>query len=44
MNRGRDMPEPFFLSVSTLHPHKNLENLLAAFARFRRGAARISGS
>ena len=31
----RTAPEPFFLCVSTLHPHKNLENLLAAFARFR---------
>ena len=28
-------PEPFFLCVSTLHPHKNLENLLRAFAAFR---------
>jgi glycosyltransferase involved in cell wall biosynthesis len=32
----RDAPEPFFLCVSTLHPHKNLENLLRAFARFYR--------
>jgi len=31
----RSAPEPFFLSVSTLHPHKNLDNLLFAFARFR---------
>ena len=29
-------PEPFFLCVSTLHPHKNLENLLHAFAAFVR--------
>src|SRR3954454_5608492 len=29
-------PEPFFLCVSTLHPHKNLQNLLRAFDRFRR--------
>lgn len=29
-------PEPFFLSVSTLHPHKNLDNLLFAFAEFQR--------
>jgi len=28
-------PEPFLLSVSTLHPHKNLDRLLRAFARFR---------
>jgi glycosyltransferase involved in cell wall biosynthesis len=30
----RNAPEPFFLCVSTLHPHKNHENLLRAFARF----------
>jgi len=30
-------PEPFLLSVSTLHPHKNLERLLRVFAEFRRG-------
>jgi glycosyltransferase involved in cell wall biosynthesis len=29
-------PERFFLCVSTLHPHKNLQNLLLAFDRFRR--------
>jgi len=28
-------PRPFLLSVSTLHPHKNLDRLLRAFARFR---------
>jgi glycosyltransferase involved in cell wall biosynthesis len=28
--------EDFFLCVSTLHPHKNLDNLLFAFAEFRR--------
>ena len=27
-------PERFLLSVSTLHPHKNLDRLLAAFAAF----------
>ena len=32
--RGR--PEPFLLSASTLHPHKNLDGLLRAFAEFRR--------
>jgi glycosyltransferase involved in cell wall biosynthesis len=32
----RSIPEPFFLCVSTLHPHKNLDNLLRAFARFQR--------
>jgi glycosyltransferase involved in cell wall biosynthesis len=29
-------PEPFLLSVSTSHPHKNLDGLLRAFAEFRR--------
>ncbi len=28
-------PEPFLLAVSTLHPHKNLDGLLRAFAIFR---------
>jgi len=28
-------PEPFILCVSTLHPHKNLDALLRAFALFR---------
>jgi glycosyltransferase involved in cell wall biosynthesis len=28
-------PEPFLLAVSTLHPHKNLDGLLCAFALFR---------
>jgi glycosyltransferase involved in cell wall biosynthesis len=27
-------PEPFLLSVSTSHPHKNLDGLLRAFAEF----------
>jgi glycosyltransferase involved in cell wall biosynthesis len=27
-------PEPFLLTVSTLHPHKNLDGLLRAFAAF----------
>ena len=30
-------PEPFLLSVSTLHPHKNLDRLLRVFGEFRRG-------
>jgi len=30
-------PEHFLLAVSTLHPHKGLEDLLKAFARFRTG-------
>jgi glycosyltransferase involved in cell wall biosynthesis len=30
-------PEPFLLAVSTLHPHKNLDGLLRAFAIFREG-------
>ncbi len=29
-------PEPFLLCVSTLHPHKNLDRLLRAFAELRR--------
>ncbi len=29
-------PDPFLLAVSTLHPHKNLDRLLEAFAEFRR--------
>jgi glycosyltransferase involved in cell wall biosynthesis len=29
-------PEPMLLSVSTLHPHKNLDRLLRAFAAFHR--------
>ena len=28
-------PQPFFLCVSTLQPHKNLDNLLHAFASYR---------
>ena len=31
----RRHPEPFLLAVSTLHPHKNLDGLLRAFARLR---------
>jgi len=33
---GRRRPEPLLLTVSTLHPHKNLDRLLEAFAEFRR--------
>ena len=33
---ARRRPEPLLLCVSTLHPHKNLDGLLRAFARFRR--------
>lgn len=33
---GRRHPEPFLLAVSTLHPHKNLDGLLRAFAEFHR--------
>jgi len=29
-------PEPMLLAVSTLHPHKNLERLLGAFAAFHK--------
>jgi glycosyltransferase involved in cell wall biosynthesis len=32
----RRKPEPFLLAVSTLHPHKNLDGLLRAFAEFRK--------
>jgi glycosyltransferase involved in cell wall biosynthesis len=32
----RRRPEPFLLTVSTLHPHKNLDGLLRAFAAFHR--------
>jgi glycosyltransferase involved in cell wall biosynthesis len=32
----RREPDPFLLTVSTLHPHKNLDRLLRAFAVFRR--------
>jgi len=31
--------EPYLLAVSTLHPHKNLDRLIRAFARLRRGRA-----
>ena len=37
----RRHPEPFLLAVSTLHPHKNLDGLLRAFAEFRRGQPRF---
>ncbi|MDE3165725.1 MAG: glycosyltransferase family 4 protein, partial [Acidobacteriota bacterium] len=33
---ARRRPEPFLLAVSTLHPHKNLDGLLRAFALFRK--------
>lgn len=32
---GRRAPERFILCVSTLHPHKGIESLLGAFAKFR---------
>lgn len=32
---ARRAPEKFILAVSTLHPHKNLDGLLRAFAAFR---------
>lgn len=34
--RRRLTPEPFVLCVSTLHPHKNLDRLVDAFAEVRR--------
>ncbi len=33
--RQRVQIQPYFLCVSTLHPHKNLERLIRAYARFR---------
>jgi len=36
---ARRKPEPFLLAVSTLHPHKNLDGLLRAFAEFRKRRA-----
>jgi glycosyltransferase involved in cell wall biosynthesis len=33
---ARRRPEKFLLAVSTLHPHKNLDGLLRAFAEFRK--------
>jgi glycosyltransferase involved in cell wall biosynthesis len=32
----RPSPHPFLLTVSTLHPHKNLDRLLRAFAEFHK--------
>jgi glycosyltransferase involved in cell wall biosynthesis len=37
--RSQRRPEKFLLAVSTLHPHKNLDGLLRAFAIFRRDHA-----
>ncbi len=34
--RRERRPEPYLLCASTLHPHKNLENLVRAFAALRR--------
>jgi glycosyltransferase involved in cell wall biosynthesis len=34
-------PEPFLLCVSTLHPHKGIEDLLGAFAKFRTARPRF---
>ncbi len=33
---ARRNPQPYLLASSTLHPHKNLDGLLRAYARFRR--------
>jgi glycosyltransferase involved in cell wall biosynthesis len=35
-------PEPFLLSASTLHPHKNLDGLLRVFAEFRQDRPEFS--
>ena len=40
---ARRRPERFLLAVSTLHPHKNLDGLLKAFAIFRTGRIRSTG-
>ena len=37
LSRMPDDARPFLLAVSTLHPHKNLDTLLRAFAHFRQG-------
>ncbi|PYT23209.1 MAG: glycosyltransferase family 1 protein [Acidobacteria bacterium] len=34
--RPASPPEPFLLTASTLHPHKNLDRLLRVFTEFRR--------
>jgi glycosyltransferase involved in cell wall biosynthesis len=34
--RRRRVADPFILTVSTLHPHKNLDGLMRAFAEFRK--------
>lgn len=34
-DRAPDAGSPYLLSVSTLHPHKNIERLVRVFARFR---------
>lgn len=39
--RRAEAEQPFILCVSTLHPHKNLDRLLAAFARLRPGRPRL---
>ena len=36
LNLGRDRVERFVLCVSTLHPHKNIERLIRAYAREKR--------
>ena len=41
--RPQRHPEPFLLTVATLHPHKNLNGLLRAFAFIRLGAIPNSG-
>jgi len=38
---ARRRPEPFLLCVSTLHPHKNLDGLLRAFAEVRRSRPQL---
>ncbi|MGH9627908.1 MAG: glycosyltransferase family 4 protein [Bryobacteraceae bacterium] len=36
IGRRRGKTDPYILCVSTLHPHKNLERLIRAFAEFRK--------
>jgi glycosyltransferase involved in cell wall biosynthesis len=36
ISRRRRMADPYILTVSTLHPHKNVDGLMRAFAEFRK--------
>ncbi len=41
MRCGVETGDPFLLTVSTLHPHKNLERLLEAFAELRKSRPKL---